>query len=129
MMVREVGDEYLLVGLIVVVGVAWILDGVLDQFLECLPLANKFDQFWDTAATTENHEFLLFHQEFFDGASIFLVKELVDFEISSKQAPKKIKTSFSAKLKPTTVPRLERRDSPGSLSFPSQPQGPVGFID
>lgn len=104
MLVREVAYVYLLVCLVVVVGVAWILNGVLDQFLECLALANEFDQFWDTAATTENHEFFLLHQEFFDGAAIFLVKKLVDFKISSEQSRVKVKTKFFAKLKPATDP-------------------------
>jgi hypothetical protein len=42
--------------------------------LECLTLANEFDQFGDAAASAKDHKFFLLQQEFFNGAALLLVE-------------------------------------------------------
>lgn len=73
-----------------VVGVAGGLNGVVDQFLECLALANELNQFGDAATSAEHNKFLLFLEKLFDCAAFFLVQKLVDLHVSSVIANKSL---------------------------------------
>ena len=76
------GEEGELVRLVVVVRIDWCLDWILDQFLECPSLANKFYKFWDAAASAENHKFFLFKEQLLNRAALLLVQQLVDLHIA-----------------------------------------------
>lgn len=74
--------------LVVVVGVAWRLNRILNKFLESRALADKFEKFGDAAATAKHYKFLLLAEKLLDSAAVLLVQKLVDLDVSStgKQA-------------------------------------------
>jgi hypothetical protein len=64
----------LLFGLVLVVGVAGVLDGVLDQLLQRVLLADELDEFGLATAAAEHDELFLLHEELLDGAALLLVE-------------------------------------------------------
>lgn len=82
-----------------VVGIAGGLDGVVDQFLECLALANELNQFGDAATSAEHNKFLLFLEKLFDCAAFFLVQKLVDLHVSSVTSIKSLDGLISDRSK------------------------------
>ena len=76
--------------------VVWIL-GVLarvsDQFLECLLLANEFNQLWCSCTAHVDATFF-FEKKVFNGAALLLTEDLIDLtsrdiaHIVSKRRPK-----------------------------------------
>jgi hypothetical protein len=68
----------------VVVWVAWRLDRVLDELLECRALADELDEFRNAASPAEHYKLFLLLQELFNCAAIFLVQKLVDLHVSSE---------------------------------------------
>ena len=69
--------------LVMVVRVLRVLHRILDQFLECLPLADELDELGDAAAAAKHYQLFLFEQELFDRAALLLVQELIDFHVAS----------------------------------------------
>ena len=69
--------------LVVVVGVAWVLHGVRDQFFERGALADELNEFGNAAAAAKHHEFFLLQKEFFDRATFLLIEQLVDLDVVS----------------------------------------------
>ena len=64
----------LLFGLVLVVRVAGVLDGVLDQLLQRVLLADELDEFGLATAAAEHDELFLLHEELLDGAALLLVE-------------------------------------------------------
>ena len=77
------GEEWELVRLVMVVRVLRVLHRILDQFLECLTLADELDEFGDAAAAAKHNQLFLFEQELFDRAALLLVQELIDLHVAS----------------------------------------------
>ena len=77
------GEEWELVRLVMVVRVLRVLHRILNQFLECLTLADELDEFGDAAAAAKHNQLFLFEQELFDRAALFLVQELIDLHVAS----------------------------------------------
>ena len=77
--------DNLLLGLVVVVRILRVFDGVLNQLLERVLLANELDELRVATAAAEHHKPVLFVQELLDGAAILLVQKLVDLDVSSAQ--------------------------------------------
>ena len=69
--------------LVMVVRVLRVLHRILDQFLECLPLADKLDEFGDAATAAKHNQLFLFEQELFDRAAFLLVQKLIDLHVAS----------------------------------------------
>ena len=66
-----------------IVWVAGHFHGILNELLKCVLLADEFDEFRFATASAKHHQFLFLHKEFLDGATLFLVEKLVDFDSSS----------------------------------------------
>ena len=77
------GEEWELVRLVMVVRVLRVLHRILDQFLECLPLADELDELGDAATAAKHNQLFLFEQELFDRAALLLVQELIDLHVAS----------------------------------------------
>ena len=77
------GEEGELVRLVMVVRVLWVLHRILNQFLECLALADEFDELGDAAAAAKHDQLFFFEQELFDRAALLLVQELIDLHVAS----------------------------------------------
>lgn len=77
---REVWE---LLGLVVIIWVLRVLDGVLDQLLKRSLLTNELDKFGLATSSTENDEPFLFVEELLDCAALLLVQKLVDLYVSS----------------------------------------------
>ena len=69
--------------LVMVVRVLRVLHRILDQFLECLPLADELDELGDAAAAAKHYQLFLFEQELFNRAALLLVQELIDLHVAS----------------------------------------------
>ena len=69
--------------LVMVVRVLRVLHRILDQFLECLPLADELDELGDAAAAAKYYQLFLFEQELFDRAALLLIQELIDLHVAS----------------------------------------------
>ena len=69
--------------LVMVVRVLRVLHRILDQFLECLPLADELDELGDAAAAAKHNQLFLFEQELFDRAALLLIQELIDLHVAS----------------------------------------------
>ena len=87
----DLGLIYLLLGLVMVVGVLRVLDGVLNQLLERVALADKFNEFGVAATTAEHDESVLLVEELLNRAALLLVQQLVDFNVSSIEKNHNIK--------------------------------------
>ena len=68
-----------------IVRVLWVLDGVLDELDECFALTHELNKLRDTATAAKHGELLLLKKKLFDGAALFLVKELLDLHVASKR--------------------------------------------
>ena len=69
--------------LVMVVRVLRVLHRILNQFLECLSLADELDELGDAAAATQHDQLFFFEQELFDRAALLLVQELIDLHVAS----------------------------------------------
>ena len=69
--------------LVMVVRVLRVLHRILNQFLECLSLADELDELGDAAAAAKHNQLFLFEQELFDRAALLLVQELIDLHVAS----------------------------------------------
>ena len=67
-----------------VVWVSWRLNGIVNELLECLALADELNQFRDAATAAKHHKFFLLLKELFDCATFLLVEKLVDLDVSSE---------------------------------------------
>ena len=76
------GEEGELVRLVVVVRVDGRAHRVLDQLLQCSPLAHEFYKFRDATASAEHHKFFLFEEQLLNRAALLLVQQLVDLHIA-----------------------------------------------
>ena len=66
-----------------VVGVARVLDGVLNQFLECRALADELNQLGDAPAAAQSHQLVLLEEQLLDRATFLLIEDLVDLSVAS----------------------------------------------
>ena len=92
------GEEWELVGLIVVVRILGVLDGVRYELLECRALAHEFDKLGNAASAAEHDELFFLKEQLFDSAALLLVQDLVDLYVSSAAKDKHI---FSLQSTPT----------------------------
>ena len=70
-------------GLVVIVWVLRSLHAVSNQLLQSRLLADEFNEFWNTATTAEDDQFLLLKKELLDRATLLLIQELVDLHVAS----------------------------------------------
>lgn len=76
-------DERELLGLVVVIRIFGVLDGVLDQLLERVTLANEFNELRVAATAAEHYKPVLLVEELLNGAALLLVEQLIDLYVSS----------------------------------------------
>jgi len=74
---------HLLLGLVVVIRIFGVLDGVLDQLLERVTLANEFNELRVAATAAEHYKPVLLVEELLNGAALLLVEQLIDLYVSS----------------------------------------------
>ena len=77
------GEEGELVCLVMIVRVLRVLHRILDQFLECLPLADELDELGDAAAAAKHNQLFFLEQELLNRAALLLVQELIDLHVAS----------------------------------------------
>ena len=61
-----------------------LLNAVLNKLLKRALLADELDEFGNTATAAQYNQLFFLEQEFFDGAALLLVEQLVNLDVASK---------------------------------------------